>query len=58
MMLPDAVGDETANLALRILNGESVSSIPITPADVIRPIFDWRQLQRWGVDQVRLPHRQ
>ena len=54
-MLPDTVGDETASLALRILNGESVSSIPITPADVIRPIFDWRQLQRWGVDQVRLP---
>jgi signal transduction histidine kinase len=55
VLTPAAVGKEGAALALRILNGESTSSIPIVEGDVVRPIFDWRELERWGVDESRLP---
>ena len=55
VMMPEAIGQETAKLALRILNGESPPNIPISPANVIKPIFDWRQLQRWEVSDARLP---
>jgi signal transduction histidine kinase len=55
VVMPSAVGDAAAELALRILNGERASAIPITAADVVRPVFDWRQLQRWKVDESNLP---
>jgi signal transduction histidine kinase len=50
-----AIGNAAAQLALRILNGESASNIPIRDGDVVKPIFDWRQLQRWGISESRLP---
>ena len=40
---------------MRILNGEDTSKIPITVGNPLKPIFDWRQLQRWGVGESRLP---
>jgi len=55
VIIPSAIGQETAQLALRILDGEPAASIPITMGDVVRPIFDWRQLQRWGVSESHLP---
>ena len=42
-------------LALRVLAGEPVARIAVTAADYPRPLFDWRALQRWGVDPSRLP---
>ena len=41
-------------MALRILEGASLQSIPIEAA-AVRPVFDWRQLQRWGIDESLLP---
>lgn len=55
VMLPQLIGEETARLALRILNGEAASNLPIAPGNAVRPVFDWRQLERWGVDEARLP---
>ena len=49
------VGQEAAKLALRILDGEQASGIPITAGSFARPIFDWRQLQRFGISERRLP---
>ncbi|MFL5091458.1 MAG: hypothetical protein ACJ8D7_13920, partial [Xanthobacteraceae bacterium] len=46
---------EAARLALCILNGEKASDIPITRGDFTRPVFDWRQLERFGVSESRLP---
>ena len=50
------VADATrlGEMALRILEGAAPESIPVEAARV-RPIFDWRQLQRWGIDESRLP---
>lgn len=55
VLTPAAIGKEAAELALRILSGENPSAIPISEGNVVRPIFDWRQLQRWGVSDSQLP---
>jgi signal transduction histidine kinase len=55
VLTPEILGREGANLALRILNGESVSDNPIAPGHSVKPIFDWRELQRWDVKEANLP---
>lgn len=49
------IGESAAELAMRILDGEDAADIPVTLGDINRPIFDWRQMQRWGVSESRLP---
>ena len=44
-----------ANVALRVLKGESPESIPVREIDANVTQFDWRQLQRWGISESRLP---
>ena len=55
VFLPSTLGESAARLALRLLNGEPVSSIPVAATDVARPVFDWRALKRWRVDPSNLP---
>jgi signal transduction histidine kinase len=50
-----SIGHEAAQLALRVLAGENPTDIPVTTGNVMKPIFDWRQLQRWNVGEERLP---
>ncbi len=53
---PGGIGRVAARFALRILDGENASDIPITNREeILRPVFDWRQLQRWGISENRLP---
>src|SRR5215467_11972607 len=53
---PASIGRVAARFALRILEGEKASDIPITNSkEILRPVFDWRQLQRWGISESRLP---
>jgi formate hydrogenlyase transcriptional activator len=52
---PVPVGEAAARLALRILEGEDASKIPVTTGDFTRPVFDWRQLQRFGISESMLP---
>jgi len=52
---PAPIGEATARMVLRLLNGERASSIPITAGEFVRPIFDWRELTRWNVPEDRLP---
>ncbi len=49
------IGETAARLAMRILDGEDAVNIPVALGDVVRPIFDWRQMQRWGVSESSLP---
>jgi signal transduction histidine kinase len=53
--LPVAMGVEAGELALRIINGESASTIPVAVGTAIKPVFDWRELKRWNVSADRLP---
>lgn len=55
VLVPELIGDDVAGLALRILNGEAVSSIPPTVVSVVKPIFNWQEMQRWGVRESDLP---
>ncbi|HSV22650.1 MAG TPA: ABC transporter substrate binding protein [Xanthobacteraceae bacterium] len=55
MLRPYQIGQDAGRLALRILNGENPSDIPTTTGSNSKAIFDWRQLQRWGVSENRLP---
>jgi signal transduction histidine kinase len=53
--LPEPIAEEVARRALRILDGEPVSRIPLAGGNFTKPIFDWRQLQRWKVSESMLP---
>ena len=55
LLQPGKIGQDAGKLAMRILAGESASDIPLGVGDYVRPIFDWRQMQRWGVAASRLP---
>jgi signal transduction histidine kinase len=47
-------GTTTAEMAARILEGQMPVNIPAVTASN-RYVFDWKQLQRWGIDASRLP---
>ena len=51
----ERVAGAVANVALRVLNGESPESIPVREIDANVAQFDWRQLQRWGISESRVP---
>jgi signal transduction histidine kinase len=51
----EEAGTETAQLVIRVLNGESASSIPIQQTRTAHLMLDWRQLDRWGIDESRVP---
>jgi signal transduction histidine kinase len=48
-------GKEVAKLVQRVFDGDRVSGIPVAVSEFTRPIFDWRQLKRWGVAESKLP---
>jgi len=48
-------GNNAASLALRILAGENPESIKIPQASANTDMYDWRQLQRWGISEQSLP---
>ena len=51
----DDLSRRTADVAIRLLNGAPPSSIRVPPQSPGQPIFDWRELQRWGIPESRLP---
>ena len=46
---------QTASVAMRILRGEKPGDIKTPVTGFAAPKFDWRQLQRWGISEGRLP---
>ena len=50
-----ALGQEAAEVALRILKGDKPGDI--NPRSVLfgAPMYDWRELRRWGISEDRLP---
>ena len=55
LMSMDELGHNAAQVALRILNGESPGNITTKPQPPGPPSFDWRELRRWNIDENRLP---
>ena len=52
---PEILSRETAQLALRLLRGERIQDLPVQESNSIVPMVDWRQMQRWRLDEKRLP---
>ncbi|MGH9754396.1 MAG: ABC transporter substrate binding protein [Blastocatellia bacterium] len=44
----------SADAAMRIINGARPQDVPTVMVPTV-PIFDWRQLRRWGISEDRLP---
>jgi ABC-type uncharacterized transport system substrate-binding protein len=55
ILVTDEVGRDAGHLLMRILDGEDASHIPVTTGHTLRPMFDWRQLQRWRINESSLP---
>jgi len=47
-------GEHAARIALRILNGESASDIPVSREKTVRTIYDYKQLARFGIPLDRI----
>ena len=45
----------TAELTLRIMNGESPAAFPIVEESGFRSVYDWKELKRWGIPESSLP---
>jgi len=54
-LIPSVIGADAARLAMRILNGESPSDIPVAVTPAVKPLFNWQQMERWGVNEADLP---
>jgi len=55
VLIPSLIGADAARQALRILDGEQASSMPVAVTSAVKPIFNWKQMQRWKVNQSDLP---
>ncbi len=51
----DELARHSADAAVQILNGAPASSINVPPQAAGQAVYDWRELQRWGIDESRLP---
>jgi signal transduction histidine kinase len=45
----------TADVALRVLQGQPADDMAVTTLDASLAQVDWRQAQRWGISQSRIP---
>src|SRR4030095_498499 len=54
LYIAEARGGRVAEIALRIANGERAQDIPVESAPAV-PMFDWRELKRWGISEDSLP---
>jgi C4-dicarboxylate-specific signal transduction histidine kinase len=51
----DTHGRQAAAMGLQILHGTRPASMSVAEPAAYAPMFDWRQLQRWGLDESQLP---
>ena len=49
------IARQAAAVAGRVLRGEKAGDIKVPPVTSGTPRFDWRQMQRWGISESRLP---
>ena len=50
----DTMGAMAAKITLQILGGARAQDIPVGTIP-IEPVFDWRELKRWGISENSLP---
>jgi signal transduction histidine kinase len=55
MVTFEQIGRKAAQLGVRILAGEDAQAAIRSESYQSAPMVDWRQLQRWGINENRLP---
>ena len=55
LMAIEELSRRTAQVAVRILRGEPAGSIKTAVQRPGQPVYDWRELRRWGISEARLP---
>jgi signal transduction histidine kinase len=55
IMLVADTSRQTVAIAIRILGGEKAGDIKTPPVEFAKPMFDWREMQRWGISEASLP---
>ena len=55
MVTFEEIGRKAARLGIRILAGEDAQTAARSESHQAVPMFDWRQLQRWNINEKRLP---
>ena len=55
LMPIDEFSRRTADVATQLLNGAPPRSLSVPTQSPGPPTFDWRELQRWGIPENRLP---
>lgn len=55
LMQGHAAGEKTAEVALKILNGETASNFKVVLPNRQHPIYDDRALKRWSINAKNLP---
>ena len=55
-LLPiETIARNSADVAVRILNGAPPASVRVPLQTAGNAVFDWRELKRWGIPRSRLP---
>ena len=55
MVTFEEIGRKAARLGIRILAGEAAQTAAKSESHQATPMFAWRELQRWNIDEKRLP---
>jgi signal transduction histidine kinase/ABC-type uncharacterized transport system substrate-binding protein len=55
LLQSQAMGQKTADIALRILKGENADDLEPATVGFGVPTYDWRELRRWRISESRLP---
>jgi PAS domain S-box-containing protein len=55
MAIGEELSQNSVKVALRILHGEQPGSIKTPVQEQGKPVYDWRELHRWYIDESRLP---
>jgi signal transduction histidine kinase len=55
MLSSQTIAERSAAVAVRLLSGESPASIKTPSLGLSTPKYDWRELQRWKINEALLP---
>jgi signal transduction histidine kinase len=57
MLSTSDISRHVVDATARILSGDAPSGLPATVVGLAAPRYDWRELQRWGIQETNLPAR-
>jgi signal transduction histidine kinase len=55
MLSARMLSKQAGTVAVRLLAGEKPDGMRIEPVGFTKPIYDWRELRRWGISESGLP---